>query len=279
MLSLSTACLPMYPLDAELRLAAEAGYEAIELVMCPEVWFWGTARVRRMAERYGLTIPTVHQSLFSFSPTGRGTARLIDATRAAVELGVPVVVFHAPAARRWDEPAAQCWLRTVNAAQELTVGTGTRLSLENPGAYHQSKVLGVVSRLSDLVACAYRHDLDLTFDTCHAGTAGIDLLEAYDAMRERLVNVHFSDLRPLRLPWHPSWVDILWAHHQLPGDGLLDLAPLVARLRADQYQGSLTAEISFMALAFWSPREAMRRLGRLVSFQRESASGVAPRSD
>ncbi len=266
----------MYPLAATLRLAAETGYDAVELVMCPEVWLRGTAPVRRVAERYGLAIPTVHQTLFSLSPSGRGAARVIDATRAAVELGVPTVVFHAPAAKRWDEPAAQRWLRAMDTAQGLAAGTGTRLALENPGAYHQGEALGVVSRIADLVACARRYDLDLTLDTCHAGTAGVDLMEAYAAMRERLVNVHLSDLRPLHLPWQPPLVDIVWSHHQLPGHGHLDLAPLVARLRADRYQGSLTAEISFMALAFWSPREAMRRLRRLVSFARGSAADAMP---
>jgi sugar phosphate isomerase/epimerase len=264
----------MYPLATAMRLAAEAGYEAIELVMCPEVWLRGTTPVRRAAERYGLAIPTVHQTLFSFSTSGGGPARVIEATRAAVALGVPTVVFHAPAAKRWDEPAAQRWLRALEAAQRLAEGTGTRLALENPGAYGRREEQGVVSRPADLVACARRYDLDLTLDTCHAGTAGFDLLETYDAMRERLVNIHLSDLRPLHLPWHPPLVDIVWSHHQLPGDGCLDLAPLVARLQADGYQGSVTAEISFMALAFWSPREAVRRLHRLVAFVRAHSAGA-----
>lgn len=261
----------MYPLATTLRLAAEAGFEAVELVMCPEVWLRGVAPVRRAAERYGLSIPTVHQTLHSFSPSGRGPARVIDATRAAVELGIPTVVFHAPAAKRWDDPAAQRWLRAMDAAQHVAAGTGTRLALENPGAYDRHETLGVLSRTADLVACARRYDLDLTFDTCHAGTAGIDLMEAYEAMRERLVNIHLSDLRPLRLPWRPSVVDIVWAHHQLPGHGRLHLAPLVARLGADGYGGSVTAEISFMALAFWRPREAVRRLAGMVSFVRQHA--------
>lgn len=269
----------MYPLATAMRLAAEAGFDAVELVMCPEVWLRGTVPVRGLAERYGLAIPTIHQTLFSFSPSGRGAARVIDATRAAVELGVPTVVFHAPGAKRWDAPAAQRWLQALDAAQELAAGTGTRLALENPGAYDHHETLGVVSRIADLVACARRYDLDLTFDTCHAGTAGTDLLEAYVVMRERLVNVHLSDLRPLRLPWHPPLVDIVWAHHQLPGYGRLDLAPFVARLGADGYRGSVTAEISFMALAFWSPREAVRRLGKLVAFVREGAAVAAPRSE
>jgi sugar phosphate isomerase/epimerase len=260
----------MYPLAAVLRVAAEAGYDAIELVMCPEVWLRGTTPVRRMAERYGLAIPTIHQTLFSFSPTGGGARRVIDATRAAVELGVPTVVFHTPAARSWEETAAQRWLWAMDVAQRVAAGTGTRLALENPGAYHRNEAPGVASRPSDLVACAQRYDLDLTFDTCHAGTAGIDLLEAYAVMRGRLVNVHLSDLRPLRLPWHSPLVDTVWAHHQLPGHGRLDLAPLVACLRNDRYQGPVTAEVSFMALAFWSPRAAVQRLRRMASFARGS---------
>jgi len=260
----------MYPLDATLRVAAEAGYDAIELVMCPEVWLRGTAPVRRMAERYGLAIPTIHQTLFPFSPTGGGARRVIDATRAAVELGVPTVVFHTPAARNWKEEAAQRWLRAVDEAQGVAVGASTRLALENAGAYHRSEPPGLLSRLPDLVACAQRYDLDLTFDTCHAGTAGLDLLEAYAVLRGRLANVHLSDLRRLGLPWHPPLVDVVWAHHQLPGHGCLDLAPLVARLREDRYQGPVTTEVSFMALAFWSPRAAVRRLRRMASFARGS---------
>jgi len=269
-LSLSSACLATYPLDVAFRLAAEVGYEGVELVMGPGVWLRGTASVRRMAEGCGLTIPTVHQALLSVSPTGRGPARVLDATRAAVELGVPVVVFHAPTAWRWDEPAAERWLRAMDAAQGLAAGTGTRLALENPGAYRRGEPLGIVSRPADLVACAQRYDLDVTLDTCHAGTAGIDLLAAYETMRPRLVNVHLSDLRPPRVSWQPPLVDMLWSHHQLPGDGRLDLAPLVARLHADRFACPLTVEVSFMALAFWSPREARRRLRGAACFARGS---------
>lgn len=269
----------MYPLATTLRLAAEAGYDAVELVMCPEVWLGGPAWVRRLAERYGLAIPTVHQTLFPLSPSGGGSARVIDATRAAVELGIPTVVFHTPAARRWDEPAAQRWLHAVHISQTLARGTGTRLALENAGVSPKAGVSGVAQRIADLVACARRYDLDLTFDTCHAGIAGVDLLDAYAAMRERLVNVHYSDLSPLRLPWRPPLVDIVWAHHQLPGHGSLDLAPLVERLHDDGYGGSLTTEISFMALAFWSPREAARRLERLVASMQGGAELIASRGE
>ncbi len=258
----------MYPLDTAMRTAAEAGYEAIELVMCPEVWLRGASRVRRMADRCGLRGPTVHQTLLPMSPTGRGATRVLDATQAALEIGIPVVVFHAPAARCWQEPAAQEWLRAMDAAQRLAAGTGTRLALENPGAYRRGSALGVVSRPEDLVACAQRYDLDLTFDTCHAGTLGIDLLVAYETLREHLVNVHLSDLRTLRLPWRPAWVDILWAHHQRPDSGHLDLEPLLARLGADRYSGPLTAEISFIALDSWSRRQALGRLNRLACWAR-----------
>jgi len=266
----------MYSLEAAMRLAAEADFAAVELAMCPEVWLRGTAPVRRSAERYGLKIATVHQSLYSTSPTGGGARRMIDAARGAVELGAPAVVIHAPGAKRWEDAGAQRWLRALDSAQQVIAGSGTRLALENPGARPKRGAADVLSRIDDLVACARRYDLDLTFDTCHAGTAGIDLLATYEAMRERLVNVHFSDLRSLRLPWHLPLVDIVWAHHQLPGDGRLDLAPLVQRLAADGYPGSVTAEVSFMALAFWSPRRAVVRLRRLTEFVRAHAATSVP---
>jgi sugar phosphate isomerase/epimerase len=110
------------------------------------------------------------------------------------------------------------------------------------------------------------NDLPLTLDTAHAATWPYDVLETYTLFRDRLVNVHLSDLRPL-----PGWLD--WPplhsyikHHQLPGAGVLPITELLDRMRYDGYHGLITLELSPIALKAWWPARARASLLSTVRF-------------
>lgn len=267
LLSLSTACLYHLPLGAAFRLAAEAGFTGVELVMGPEAWLRGPRAVSRLARAHGLVIYSVHQSLLKWSPRGTGAGRMVDAARFALALDCPCVVFHDPMTSRWAEPAAQRWLRAMLVCREMLDKSKTRLALENPGMYFPRDRYTVTSQLPVLLDLARRYDLDITLDTCHAGTAKQDLIAAYGLARERLANIHLCDLKPgdaAPAPIHA--LRTLFVHHQMPGEGYLPLAAFLAHIAADNYPGPVTMEISIAALRGWSLRDLRARLRQAATF-------------
>lgn len=265
-LSISTGCLYPFPLSLTFRLVAEAGFEGVELVMAPEVWLRGAHRVRRLAEAHGLEVYSVHQTLMRDIPTFGEAARMEDAVNAALELGCPRVVIHGPFTLRWGEKSVQRWLRALERSQKRLCGSGVRLAIENAGVYSPIDVYSVLNPLSLLTDFARRYDLDLTYDTCHAATADIGLIDAYEALRERLTNVHLSDVKDAHPQVRSHLYQTLFAHHQMPGDGYLPLGELISHMSATGYRGPVTLEVSVLALRAWSLRELKRQLARAAAF-------------
>ncbi|MFH1085317.1 MAG: TIM barrel protein [Chloroflexota bacterium] len=281
-LSLSTACLPHLSLAANLRLAAAAGFSGVELVLGPQTWLRRPAQLLRLARDHGVRIHSVHQALAPLSLVTTGEERMVVAARAAVALDCPAAVIHGPWTDHWASSEGQAWLRALAHCRAIVQGSGTRLSLENPGVYSAADHANVLGRLPELLALARDQDLDLTLDTCHAGTGATGLLAAYALVRPRLSNVHLSDLRdsPGR---HSPWTRAVWAHHQLPGAGYLPLGALLSQMRSDGYAGLVTLEVSVFALRGWrmgaaqaSLRAAARTLrGALLDGRPSPAPGEA----
>ena len=281
--SLSTACLFHLPLRRLFALAAEIGFDGIELVMGAEVWLRGSDYVRGLSAEYGLPVVSVHQTLLRFGPSGGGARRMLDATRVALALGSATVVVHTPYVLDWADRRALDWLEQLRVCRQLVRGTGTRLSVENPGWYGSFSPGQALACLPELAAFARWHGLGITLDTCHLGTCGLPLIEAYDLVADCLVNVHLSDLKHLSFPLEAHHLQTVFARHQLPGDGHLGLGAFLAHLAAQGYQRLLTLEAGAVALGVWSPREVRRRLAAALSFMRtaggatsQTAPGCAP---
>ncbi|MEA3407233.1 MAG: sugar phosphate isomerase/epimerase [Chloroflexota bacterium] len=263
--SFSTACLYHLPLRTTFRLAAEAGFDGVELVMSPETWLRGPNHVAKIAQRYNLVVYSVHQTLLCTSPRGGGAERIADAVDAALALGARCVVAHTPWAEDWSKPTAQRWLHTIEICQERLCGSGTRLSLENRGIYSadQRSLLQEMPALFDFVE---GRDLAITLDTCHVGTQ--DLAAAYQLLKDRLVNLHLSDLcLSSRNPLSPL-VRALFTRHQMPGQGGLPLDDLMRQLAADDFAGAVTVEVSPLALGMWPSAKMRKSLAKIVSYIR-----------
>ncbi len=268
LLSLSTACVYHLPLEKACALAAESGLDGIELVSGPETWLRRRSAIAATVRRWGLGLYSVHQSLVSFTPRGRGPWRMIEAVELALALDCPRVVIHDHGALRWADPSARTWLWILNRCREMLSGSQTRLCLENPGIYSAAGRRNPLASAPVLADFARRHDLDVTLDTCHVGTAGPALLETYQTLRDRVANVHLSDLKPVSAPSPARAYKTLFLHHQLPGEGILPLADLLARMRADGFGGPITLEPSPAALQAWSWRRLRERLAQAIAFVR-----------
>jgi sugar phosphate isomerase/epimerase len=272
-ISLSTACLYVYPLRWIFAIARRAGFDGVELVISPEVEWRGGASVRRLAQEHALQVFSVHPPLFQY-PGWRGSFTNIApflprALRVTQDVGAPLLVIHMPRSRHPNTGVGREFVRGVVSARARLNGTEPRLSLENR-AYFSARSNGLIlSTPAELRAFADAHDFTLTLDTAHVGTWGIDLLDAYAVFRSRLANVHLSDLREVsphveQRPRLHSYVK----QHQLLGAGKLPLIGFLRALARDGYAGAVTLELSPLALHVWNPRAVERRLKASVEFVR-----------
>lgn len=273
--SLSTACLYVYPLRKVFEIAKNAGFDGVELVAGPETDIRGGDYFARLSREYDLPVFTVHPPLFAFPGWSRVQVTiepyLDKLTHLARQVGAPIVVLHMPRARRIEDPIGRDFVRKVVSARARLNGTGPAYALENSPKFRARDGAYMLRALRDLRAFADAHDFPMTLDTAHIGTWNIDLLGSLDYFDGRLANVHFSDLREvsgwmLKRPEFQSYV----RQHQLPGSGFLPLKEFLKELATRGYKGPITYELSPLPLKFWSSRRAAEKLRECVEFVREA---------
>jgi len=269
-IALSTASLYFYPLRRIFALAKDTGFEGLELVDGPEVRARGGKYVRRLAEEHGLPIFTLHPPMIPI-PRWREHHRLLpQLIPLAQDLGCQYIIIHAPKAVDLSDGLGREYVDAVVAAIEELKGSSTRLCVENQAVFRPSDREYALCSPGSLGKFAEEHDLAVTLDTAHAASYPYDLLEGYEALRNRLVNVHLSDFR--RDLSVPHWFNLhsFFKHHQVPGDADLPLIPLLERLRADSYEGIITIEVSPFALEAWHPGQVRDNLLRCRDFVRSA---------
>ncbi len=270
-LSLSTGCLAHLPLRLAFRFAHEAGFDGLELVRTPAVAISGAGFVRRLSQQYNLPILSVHPSVIPYPGYDRATKVLPELVALAELTDSPLVVIHTPKEETLDHPKGRQFVDTLLRESERAKPR-VRITLENAGFYRPADKRYWLHDIGNLRSLADLYDLPLTFDTSHAGTTPLGLEDSYRLLRDRVVNVHFSDLRPRHLPpdWRPLYT--ILAHHQMPGEGTLPLSQFVLALLRHGYRGPLTFELSPVALGGWSPPQITRRLRQSIQFVRQIES-------
>jgi sugar phosphate isomerase/epimerase len=271
---LSTASLYLYPLRHVFALAKDAGFQGLELALSFEVRARGSGHVRLLSEEYGLPIHTLHPPMIPW-PKNRAHHQLLsELIPVARDLECQFIIIHAPKALTLTERRGSEYVAAVQECTEGLRGSSTRLCVENQAVFRPSDRRYALSKPGALHRFAEKCDLAVTLDTAHAASFPYDLIEAYEMLASRLVNVHLSDFRSgLSIP---AWFNLhsYFKHHQLPGDGDLPLLPLLKRLRGDGYQGLITVEVSPFALEAWRPRRVKENLKRSLEFVRDALASV-----
>jgi sugar phosphate isomerase/epimerase len=269
-LSLSTASLYLYPLREIFAIARDAGFEGLELVLCPEVLLRGAEYVRRLSQEYALPIFSLHPSMIP-TPRSREHHRLLpQMATLAVELDCQYIVIHTPKALTMGERLGRAYTEAVKACVQELSGASPRLCIENQAVFRPGDRRCVLCAIDSLCRFAEEHDLALTLDTAHVASFPYDLLEAYEALRDRMVNVHLSDFSGHTSI--PPWFNMhsYFKHHQLPGHGDLPLGRFLKQLKEDRYDGPVTIEVSPFALEVWRPRRARAKLVSCLEFVRNA---------
>lgn len=224
----SSAAFFARPLAETCRLAAESGFEGIEVMVTKDPTSQDPESIAETARAHGLRVGALHapsllitRKVWGPDPVGK-IARAVEVARAA---DIPLVVTHPP--YRWQATYRR-WLHEGLPALEESAGV--TVAVEN--------MFPLVVRGRGLTFHADQ-DLDalngvhhLALDTSHAAVARHDPLAVRHRFAERLRHVHLSDNagkgRDSHLP---------------PGEGVMDLDPLLDDLGAGGYDGAVTLEV------------------------------------
>ncbi len=240
----STGSLYTYSIERCFDFAAQAGFNGIELMVD---YRWDTRQpdyLQQLIDRYDLPVSVIHSP---FSPKIAGwpaseMGRIEASVKLAEAIGAQVVVHHLPRRigltsislgnKRILLPLGPnpdrryaAWLESDYLS--LQSKTKVKLCIENMPARqvlgqrlngHYWNTIGEIARFPQI-----------TLDTTHLGTWGIDPNQAYAQLRGRVHHVHLSNFDG--------------REHRLPEKGHLKLDRLISTMAKDDYPGVITLEL------------------------------------
>jgi len=247
---LSNAPFHRRPLADAFAVAAEAGFDGLELMVTGDRATQDAEAVLALSRSHALPVPVVHGPFLLLTRQVFGSEPLEKAARTcalARELGADLVIVHPPF--RWQRDFRR-WLDVESAilpGDTFGAAHGVRVAVENLyplplGA--ATPRLHTVTRPEHLV-----EHRNVVLDTSHLAVTGVDLGFAWDMVGERTVHLHVSD-------HDGGWGD----RHLLIGDGHLPLAPLLARVGDDVAAPSVTLELHLRRAQLDDRRTLVRTL-------------------
>jgi sugar phosphate isomerase/epimerase len=267
----STGSLYLLDTARSFELAAEAGFDGIE-IMCDDRF--GTRDPHYLGElsaRYQLPVLTAHTP-FSHRvpgwPDSTPLALIRQTLKLAEQIGAESIVVHTPTwvgqgflavggrtlRFPWSSPFTEVkrWIEADLAAEQAR--TTVKIAIENmPGKQFMGTLVNP-AWWNTIEEWSRIHD-HLTLDTTHWGTYGIDPLDAYRAAGSRVAHVHLSNFDG--------------REHRLPHKGYLDLKAFLRALAADDFSGTVSVEVHPDSLEFYDADLLRRNMADSVAFCRE----------
>ena len=279
--ALSTGSLFTYEIDRVYALAAQTGYDGMEVLIDGRPESFDPGYLTELMRKYGLPVFVVHSPFLPLVP-GWPRDRLERLKRSvdlAVQLEAGTVVEHLPVKnpyigrlrlpgnRRlpiiapWSKRNEYYRFLAAGRLSELEDASGVTVALENMPS---RRILGIrrnifwFNRTNELARFAH-----VTLDTTHLGTWKLDPVRIYDRLKDRVFHVHLSDYDG--------------REHRAPQQGFLKLERFLHKLVQNDYQGVVTLECSPDALEHWDERRCIANLEKALSFCSEHLS-VSPQA-
>jgi sugar phosphate isomerase/epimerase len=231
-ISISTGTLFIFPLRKAFEMAAEVGFEGVELIINQD---FQRVNSRKLMTELAEIIPIISIHAPFMPLDGWGTP--VDSLKRTVELaagvGVPLVTFHPPS---WlgFELGFWRWLYRIHDFQKEVGGGEVLLAMENmpwTGKFKTNQY--ILSQTEKMIEFATERNLYHTFDCTHMGSGKANFINDFYLFygSGRIRNVHFSDYGHGR-------------EHLLPGHGILPLTRFLNHLSTTGYDETLTLELS-----------------------------------
>jgi sugar phosphate isomerase/epimerase len=259
-IGMSTTCV--YPLEPEhaFRLAKEAGFDGVEIMVTQEVTTQAAEGLVEMSDRWELPILSIHAPvlLLTHFVWGRDPrVKLARTAQLAKAVGAGAVVVHPPF--RWQASYA---LEFLSIVRELTDEHGVEIAVENmfpwraAGRNMKAYMPGWDPRDMDCDA--------VTLDFSHAALSGVNSLEYAKDLGDRLRHVHLCDGSGA------IGEGQIFDEHLLPGYGREPVAETLRMLAETGWDGSIVAEINTRKAK--SEAERLDMLRETLAFAREHTS-------
>jgi sugar phosphate isomerase/epimerase len=229
-LMFSTAPWFRLPLREAFRHIADAGFEAVEVMVTQDPHTQEPHLLQGVAEEFGLAVEAIHapfllvtRSVWGADPVGK----IYRAVHLAEEVGAGLVVVHPPYLwqmryRRWIDDS----LAEFSARTGVTVAVENMFPVKLPGdrglTFHAGQDLEELETVPFLV-----------LDTSHAAVAGHDIREFYARFRDKLQHVHLSQNAG------KGWD----SHLPVYQEGVLPLAAFLEDVGRDGFAGSISIEL------------------------------------
>ncbi|AUH33040.1 myo-inosose-2 dehydratase [Paracoccus tegillarcae] len=243
------------PVDTCLTEAAGAGYQGVEL---GRLFPRKAAQLRGLLQPHGLSLASGWYSgelAVRDAPHEALAARDHAALLAA--MGCEVMVYgevammageaplDAPISQRLtmtQQDLADYAARLTEFATWLQGEYGLRL------AYHHHLMM-VAEKMDEIAAILDRSgpELGLLLDTGHAAAAGFDYAHLIERFGDRIAHIHLKDMRAevmarVRAEDASFNAGVRAGMFTVPGDGIVDFAPVVRLVRGSGYRGWLVVE-------------------------------------
>ncbi len=244
-----------------MRLAREAGFRGIELMVTKREETHSAALVGGLAEKYGLAVESVHAPFLMAAKKvwGNYLGKIERSLEMAEQLGAKVVVVHLPYFWQWSYSR---WSRrhlTRPSERDdvlIAVENAMLLKVRRPLNFSRFNSLHELQRFQNLV-----------FDTSHFAIAGTDIFHAWDELKSRVCHVHLSN------NYLKGFDD-----HALPFEGRLPLRRFIALLSQEGYSGKVALELGPGPLeARLGEERVVQNLRRSLEFCVEASELGKPR--
>lgn len=263
-ISFSTGAFYHRGLGYNLRLARESGFDGVEYVIGPDYFLRGQCELERAVRSVGLPVLSVHPpfSLLTKLPFVSWPRKIVRSfprvTSLAAALGADLVVSHTVFLCSGSSPKAQRFLEALRRGR--AAGNDIAIAIES-NQFNRRKRRYLLDDLGTLTRFVAANGYGLTFDTCHAGANGEDLLADLELVRPVLTNVHLSDV---------VWRNGRAHTHVPPGMGSLPLRAFLRALAEGGYDGLITLEINPWYVNQHDAAQAVRQLKQSLDFVREA---------
>ena len=232
----STGCLYTYAMPEIFEMAKAAGYDGIELLISHNNCNMEAERIQEISDEYDISILSLHSPFLICEGWGGFWDRIWRSLAMAMELSIPLVNFHPPTGLFPRHHLDGQLSEYIKVYKDLIQNSDIILTIENlptipvfRGSFINRIFPRMINNMYQIARFVADNGIHSTFDTTHIGTTGVNLLEAYGVFKDRIANIHLSD--------HDGR-----SQHILPGSGHLPLRELLAQVKSDGYDGTITLE-------------------------------------
>lgn len=225
----STASVWPQTATSAFELAAELGYDGVEVMVWADPISQDPMALRRRSKQTGVPVLAVHAPCLLITQrvwSPRPEERLRRSVQAAIDLDAPTVVIHPPF--RWQRKYADGFADLVHS---LSADSGVAIAVEN--MFPVRRFRGEVSAFHPSIDPTDVGYSSYTLDLSHTAAAGVDAMALARRMGRALTHLHLAD-----------GTGAPRDEHLVPGRGGQPCAEVCEWLSTSGFDGQVVVEIN-----------------------------------